>query len=213
MRGMGRDLPDGGTLGSTAMPKPKLPPRQRILDAALAQFAARGVEGSSIQDVAARVRMSKQALMHHFSTKEKLRHGVYATLSDRLREVFPQVASELISRSHHRYKAIIEQLTHLLDAQPEIARFIAFELLDHPAELTAWLTAEFAPWLGLVVGVVQQHDGPSRKHVDPEAHVASIGLTMLAVSALMPRAEPKQHRRVLEAALQMMQLGSHLPGE
>ena len=215
----------------TSRNKPVGDPRARILDAALSQFAARGVEGSSIQDVADRARMSKQALMHHFPTKEALRAAVYTLLAERMRSLFPDVAAGLISRSHDRYRDIIDALTRRLDEHQEIARFVAFELLDRPAELMAWLRNETAPWLGLVVGVIEQsaaatavaseQSNPRRRRaaaaaaesVDAEAHIAVLAMCMLSVSSLVPRTDRKLHQRILDASLQMMRLGSHLDAD
>jgi TetR/AcrR family transcriptional regulator len=184
-------------------------PRSKILAAALAQFAARSVEGSSIQDVADRAGMSKQALMHHFPNKQLLREGVYEELGQRLRDLFPQVAASLVSQSHDHYRAIIDAVAKLVDQNPDVARFIAFELLEQPDALLQWLRVETAPWLGLVVGVIQQ-SGPKADRVDPEAHLTVIAMLMLSVSALAPRKDKKHHARVLKAALKMMHLGSYL---
>jgi AcrR family transcriptional regulator len=170
------------------------------------------VEASSIQDVAERAQMSKQALMHHFPTKRELRHGVYGMLADRLRAIFPTVAGALVSRSHDRYRAIIDLVARQVDGNPDLARFVAFELLEQPNELMAWLSSEAAPWLGLVVGVIEQ-SSPSRTRVDAQAHLAVLSLLMLSVGALLPRQDLRLHRRVLEAALKVMHLGSHIdPG-
>jgi AcrR family transcriptional regulator len=184
-------------------------PRARIVQAALAQFAARSVAGSSIQDVADRAGMSKQALMHHFPNKPLLRDAVYAELAERLRALFPSVAASLVSRSYDRYRAIIDEVTLRFDQAPEVARFIAFELLERPDALMEWIRSETAPWLGLVVGVVDQQ-GDQALPVDPEAHVTVLAMMMLSVSALAPRKDKKLHARVVQAALQVMHLGSHL---
>ena len=44
-----------------------VPPRVRIIDAALTVFGAHGVEATAVQAVADEAGMSKQALLHHFT--------------------------------------------------------------------------------------------------------------------------------------------------
>lgn len=46
--------------------------RDKLLAIALEQFAERGFDGVSIANIADALGLSKQALLHHFSTKEKL---------------------------------------------------------------------------------------------------------------------------------------------
>lgn len=46
--------------------------RDRVLDAALAAFGTRGYDATSLDDVAAEVGVTKQAILYHFPTKEQL---------------------------------------------------------------------------------------------------------------------------------------------
>lgn len=46
--------------------------RQRILDAALAEFAAKGLAGSRVDEIAARAGANKRMLYAHFGSKEEL---------------------------------------------------------------------------------------------------------------------------------------------
>ncbi len=184
-------------------------PRERILTAALAAFSARGVEASSIQEVADAAGMSKQALLHHFRTKERLRAGVYELLTQRLRAQLPAAATELVSRSHDRYRALIEVALQRFVENDDLARFVVFELLEKPEAVRAWLSAEAAPWLGLVRGVVEQ-SGAKSPSFDPEAHVTVLGILMLAQSALAPKGDRRWNKRVQQAAIRIMALGSML---
>jgi AcrR family transcriptional regulator len=201
-------------------------PRARILEAALATFADRGAEAASIADVAARAGMSKQALMHYFRTKELLRQGVYQDLARRLRELFPEVAAELLAGGRE-YGRAIELVARQLAANQAVARFMLHELLSQPEKTADWLRAETAPWLGLVTGVVDQHRlrtrgaaprgkkasrRPPHDGIDADAHVTVLVGAMLSVSALVPRGDPRWWRRVNAALLRVLRLGSHLEG-
>lgn len=190
--------------------KKRAAPRDRILDAALATFAARGVGASSIQDVAAAAGMSKQALLHHFRSKELLRAGVYGLLAERLRAQLPEAAAELVSRSEDRYRGLLEGVLARFAANREFSRFLVFELLERPEAVRAWLREEAALWLGLVRGVVEQSKEEQAANFDAEAHLAVLGAMMLAQSALVPPADRRWRARTEAATLRIMLLGSHL---
>jgi len=201
-------------------------PRARILDAALSTFAARGSDAASIADVAARAHMSKQALMHHFRTKELLRAGVYQELARRIRVVFLDIAADLV-RGGQDYGRPIELLAQRLADAPTITRFMLFELLGRPSETERWLRAEAAPWVDLVTKVIdqdhlprgaaprQRNDGRRLAHdeLDADAHVTVLTALMLAVSALVPRGDPQWWRRVNRALLRVLRASSLFDGK
>jgi AcrR family transcriptional regulator len=187
----------------------RAPPRERILAAALEIFAQRGVGATSVQDVAEAAGMSKQALMHHFPTKERLREGVYELLAEQLRAEFPAAAAELVSRSHDRYRALLEVVLRRFTEQRAQARFLVFELLERPAEVSRWLQEETAPWLGLVQGVVSQaKDTPA--DFDSNMHLTVLVTLMLAQSALVPRDDRRWHAKYQRSLLRFLLQGSHL---
>ena len=188
---------------------PSAPPRERILSAALATFAARGFEASSIAEVADAAGMSKQALMYHFPTKVLLREGVYGRLAEDLRAQLPGAAAELVTRSVERYRALVEGVFGRFMADAQVSRFLVFELLERPDELMAWLREEAEPWLGLIRGLTVEWSQLVGEH-DNEAHAAAMVVMMLAQSALVPRADEAWHARVGAAALRLMLVGSHL---
>ena len=58
--------------------------REQFIEAAAEAFAARGFHGTSIAAVADAVQLTKQALLHHFGSKEGLYGEVLKRISDRL---------------------------------------------------------------------------------------------------------------------------------
>ncbi len=46
--------------------------RERVVDAALSAFGTRGYDATSLDEVAAEVGVTKQAILYHFPTKEEL---------------------------------------------------------------------------------------------------------------------------------------------
>jgi AcrR family transcriptional regulator len=73
---------------TTAMRKPKAPEanRARILSAAIAEFASRGVKGASMDAIAARTDTTRALINYYFGSKEKLYlavlERVYADIRD-----------------------------------------------------------------------------------------------------------------------------------
>jgi len=96
----------------------------RLIDAATRQFAARGYPGVSIASVAQELGLTKQALLHHFGTKDRLYEAVLDRLGDRIMAALGDTGD------------IVKAFDHLLDhagANPDDAALIARELLDHAA--------------------------------------------------------------------------------
>ena len=58
--------------------------REKFLEVARRQFAGKGYDGASIASIAHELGLSKQALLHHFGSKEKLYGEVLAAIATRL---------------------------------------------------------------------------------------------------------------------------------
>ena len=61
--------------------------RQQILDAAERLFAARGVHGTSVRDVAGELGIPTASLLHHFPRKQRLYGAVLERIAEQLAEV------------------------------------------------------------------------------------------------------------------------------
>lgn len=75
--------------------------RERILQVALELFAQHGYAGTSLRDIADRMRLTKAALYYHFPSKEALLDGALAPALTRVREVLaavPADRTELVTR-------------------------------------------------------------------------------------------------------------------
>lgn len=82
--------------------------REAILEAALAVFGEVGLHGASLREIASRVGVSHQSLMHYFPTKNELLMAVLRRRDERLRRHFDDEGgmsiSELISLAKDNVK-------------------------------------------------------------------------------------------------------------
>ncbi len=104
--------------------------RERFIEAATKTFAERGFYGTSIAAIAESLPFTKQALLHHFGSKEKLYAEVLKRISDRL-----MIELEAISDRYSDPRAKLEE-TFLgfyrwsLD-NPDETQLLMRELLDN----------------------------------------------------------------------------------
>jgi AcrR family transcriptional regulator len=88
--------------------------REQLLDVGRRLFAERGLEGTSIEEIAARADVSKPVVYEHFGGKE----GLYAVVVDREVERFLAMATRLLSGPDNMEKfeiAAVELLRYIQD--------------------------------------------------------------------------------------------------
>ncbi|MBL8939529.1 MAG: TetR/AcrR family transcriptional regulator [Archangium sp.] len=112
---------------------------ERILDAALEEFATRGYEAASTNLIASKAGVAKGLVFHHFGSKERL----FEALFDRELErhgafVFsPAGSTELFARLHELTLRKLE----LAVQHPRSAEFLAVALTEAPPSLGPKLLA------------------------------------------------------------------------
>jgi AcrR family transcriptional regulator len=110
-------------------PQSSKPRKEEILDVATRLFAEKGYEGTSMNDVAARVGMRKASLFYHFATKDLL----YEAVIDRLIETLGRAlraAYESAGTFADRAEAAADTTTMTLGAHPYAARLLLREAMD-----------------------------------------------------------------------------------
>jgi AcrR family transcriptional regulator len=100
----------------------------RIRDAALREFAARGVAATSIRDVARAARVSPGLVQHHFRSKAGLRRTVEDFVAGRAREAFSErfdqrSVEELSSR-------ISAKISEFIRENPDVFAYIGRSILE-----------------------------------------------------------------------------------
>lgn len=104
--------------------------RENLLEKAELLFSQKGFNGTSIKDVAAEVNVTKQGLLHHFPTKEKL----YAAVLNEASSYITEHINLLISKNTNSKQQLIEFFENLLNAEGRTHQVIVLlirELLDN----------------------------------------------------------------------------------
>jgi len=159
--------------------------RSGVIAAATRLFAARGFDGTSLQDIADVVGVTKPAVLHHFPSKEHIRTGVLESLLEHWREVLPRLLLAA-SASEDRFEAIFGELQRFFGANPDLARVLVREGLDRPEQTQRLLRGPVRPWLSAIAGYVQAgvERGSHPAELDPEAYVI-LALQMVTFTSAM----------------------------
>ena len=113
--------------------------RDRLLEAALPIFAARGFEGATTREIAKRAGVALAALPYHFETKEALWRAAVDRIFERLAESFSERALTLgAADSRTRLRALLREFVEFAARHPELHRFMLQEGTEPSARL-AWL--------------------------------------------------------------------------
>ncbi|MFV9636452.1 TetR/AcrR family transcriptional regulator [Mycobacterium neumannii] len=114
-------------MGTAFVPGPRSPEdltaRARIRDAALVQFAERGIRGATIKSIAEQAGVSPGLVQHHFGTKDKLREACDAAVVEIFRRRTAQGAltGEITNRQF---------IADLFEASPLLIRYLARAAVD-----------------------------------------------------------------------------------
>jgi TetR/AcrR family transcriptional regulator len=158
--------------------------RGRARAAAVRLFARHGIEGTSVQQIADEVGVSKQALLYHFASKEGLRSAALEEMVAVWRKALPGVLAAL-TRPGAPVAAGLIELVEFSRAEPAYARFLMHELLQ-PIGSRHPVLADVGSWLKLAADYLraEQAAGKVDASVDPEAWVINLGTLIVATLAL-----------------------------
>jgi TetR/AcrR family transcriptional regulator len=148
--------------------------RRRILEAALISLSSKGYEGTSLDNVAAQIGVTKQTVLHHYGSKEGL---LRAVLVDGTEELRLAIATGLRVRNDSR---TTEGVLHVIDravraafrlaaTRPELIA-LTREAARLGGEKTADLLSAVDPLTTVASRFLQRaiRDGSVRRH-DPNA--------------------------------------------
>lgn len=174
----------------TAQPRTRNPERTRkqILDAAIAEFTNKGIEGARTGEIARAAGVSKRMLYHYFNSKDGLFQAVLEKIYLDIRSAEENL--ELVNRDP--MKAMAELCTFSFDWFAEHPEFIAIlneENLHgatHAKASTSVLTLNM-PLVNIISKVLQRGEeaGYFRPDVDPmELYISIAGVSYLYFSNL-----------------------------
>lgn len=152
--------------------------RTRALDAAERLFDERGVDGTSLQQIADAVGIRAPSLLHHFESKEQLLEEVITRLLVRTRDESIEVLLAHDAAAD-RFAAVVDVFRRMAQRHPRLLRVIMAEAMQqHRVALTP---------IELVMGPVLDKIERSLRgaaSLPPEAPVRGILLTFLAVTVV-----------------------------
>lgn len=104
--------------------------RDRFLNVAVEEFAARGFYGASIAQIAGRLNLSKQALLYHFKRKEDLYAEVFKCISQRLLAAVNADTMQGAS-AEQQFESMVLRLYSTARDNPLDTKVLMRELLDN----------------------------------------------------------------------------------
>lgn len=148
--------------------------RAKILEAATRLFAAKGVDGTALQEIADAVGVRKPSLLYHFPSKEDLHRSVLESLLTRWNDIVPKLLHAVARED--RFDALLDATIEFFLNDPDRARLLLRETLDRPQEMHELLNKHVATWLGVISTSIEkaQAAGSMRKDVDAPAYVLQV---------------------------------------
>jgi TetR/AcrR family transcriptional regulator, regulator of cefoperazone and chloramphenicol sensitivity len=151
--------------------------RARIRDAAIRLFAERGIDGTTVRDIAQKAGVSPGLLRHHFGSKEALREACDAYALDRLVKIKEELVLDgkvanpgFLPSVHPTIVLLYKYVTRaLLDGSPSAAA-----MFDDMVTLTEQWISKHAPdvtddyrgfaavFVGMQSGMLAMHEHVSR---------------------------------------------------
>ena len=128
--------------------------REQFLDVAEALFAERGFYGVSIAAIADELGLTKQALLHHFGSKEKLYGKVLQRMSDRF-DVLELAVECVTQEPGERLKAYLLQLYMFCVRHKNQTRLLTRELLDNQRRADTVAAWYLKPFLDRLIAMVK----------------------------------------------------------
>ena len=160
--------------------------REQIRDAAMHLFAQQGYPGTSVQQVADAVGISKQLLLYHYPSKDALRQAVIDLITEAWTAVLPRLL-DAMSSPQERMDVVIDELIAYLETRRDMARVVLLELLNDQGAVARGIDADVRPWMQVGADFIRrrQADGTFSASADPEAFIVGIGTLLLSTIALL----------------------------
>jgi AcrR family transcriptional regulator len=172
--------------------------REQLVQVGRALFAERGFDGTSIEEIAARAKVSKPVVYEHFGGKE----GLYAVVVDREMSDLLNRLTRVLSEGQHPREMVEQAALALLTYIEE--EVDGFRILSRDSTSGAFssLLNDIASQVEYVLAREFDHRGISSKHA---AMYAQMLVGMVAVTGMWWLEERKPKRE--EVAAHLVNLG------
>ncbi len=129
--------------------------REKLLEAAKRQFAAKGFYGTSIAQISEELNISKQALLYHFRRKEDLYATVLEGISEKLLR-YVRMAAKETADPEQQFESIVLSLYHAAIENPDGTHLLVREMLDNESRADEAQNWYLVPFLNGLVSVVRR---------------------------------------------------------
>ena len=149
--------------------------RKSILENATRLFASRGFDGTSLQQIADAVGVSKPSIIYHYPSKGAIRLAVLEQVLAHWNEVMPRLLLAATS-SHGQFDGVLGEMVDFFSDDPDRARILLRETLDRPTEIRALMAQHVRPWIAATCDFIRkgQERGRLWSEVDAEAYVGQV---------------------------------------
>ena len=195
--------------------------RQQILDVAERLFAARGVHGTSVRDVAGELSIPTASLLHHFPRKERLYGAVLERIAVALAEVLER-GTEGAGDHATKLRRLTRRFWRWSQARPDHCVLLLRDMLDRGASLEEHsrlplrpVIERFAAFLreGQVAGAFRPVD-PVMFVIHLAGSVSYFGVALPVLSRVVgrsPHTLTRVYRRDLEQLVERLVLADAAP--
>jgi len=189
-----------------------MPGCTKILDAAQTLFAAKGVDGVSIRQIAEEAGISKATVFHHFQSKDELYQAVVKRSCEGIGELLAQLAvredsDALVALADYRRQDLKETMAHA-----DVVRLVLRELtLGHDEQAKALAEEVFGEQFLNLRQLIEkaQTGGDLKQEMDAglaAASVVSINLFLFMVWPVLKHLPDSPFVRMEDAAESMFSL-------
>ena len=137
--------------------------RAQLLHTARHLFAAKGYYGASLANIADELGLTKQALLHHFGSKDKLYSEILLDVSKRMIGLV-EAAKLQHADAADQLESVIVALYLAAEADPSDSQIIVRELLDSERRLKDVRSWYLKPFLDALVEITREIAG--RRNLD-----------------------------------------------
>ncbi|MDQ1080207.1 TetR/AcrR family transcriptional regulator [Pseudoroseomonas cervicalis] len=194
--------------------------RRNILDAAIAEFAAKGLSGARVDEIAARTHTTKRMIYYYFSSKEQLFAAALEEMYAGIRSAEHALQLEGLP-AEAAMRRLVETTFDYHADHPEFVRLVSVENIHEAAHIgqSATLRGRNDAVVGLMRGLLSrgEAEGVFRAGVDPlDLHILINGLcfhrvanrhtlgAIFGVDLSAPERRAAQRAMVAEAVLRYL---------